>query len=128
MNFCYTDFVTKLSDRLQREIDEGRSLREIGRKAGMSATTVRKALLGKEIDRSTIDKLAGYLNLPQEEIYRMAEILPPMYSSEGRLSRDWLLSKLWEVISSLPESAQLQVMARAVELREQYEPSEETKA
>jgi len=94
----------------------------------MSATTVRKALLGKEIDRSTIDKLAGYLNLPQEEIYRMAEILPPMYSSEGRLSRDWLLSKLWEVISSLPESAQLQVMARAVELREQYEPSEETKA
>ena len=58
----------------------------------------------------------------------MADILPAMYSTEGRLNREWLLSKLWEVINSLPESAQLQVMARAVELREQHEPSEETKA
>lgn len=117
--------MTELSDRLRREIEDGRSLREIGRKAGLSATTVRKVLLGKEIDRSTVDKLARYFRLPTEEIYRMAEILPSMYTADGRFNRDWLLSKLWEVISSLPDTAQAMVMAEALRLQQEYGASPE---
>lgn len=119
-------FVTELSDRLQREIQDGRSLREIGRKAGLSATTIGKVLAGKEIDRSTIEKLSGYLHLPIEEVYRMAGFLPPMYE-DGILSRGWMLSKLWEVLSRLTEADQALVLAEAIRLNQKYKEESEAK-
>lgn len=118
--------MTELSDRLKRDLEDGQSIRGIGRKAGMSNSTVRRAIQGEPLDHGTIEKFAKYLKLPINEVYQMAGLLPPMYDQSGRLSRDFLLSKLWEVLARLPESDQALVLAEAIRLSEKYNRDEET--
>jgi hypothetical protein len=89
----------------------------------MSANTVRRVIQGKEVDHSTIEKLAGHLHLPTDEVYRMAGILPAR-EIDGNPNRDWLLSKLFDVLSRLPESDQAAIFAEALRTIEQRESSE----
>ncbi|MBN1430429.1 MAG: hypothetical protein JXB07_18815 [Anaerolineae bacterium] len=116
--------MTELSERLKIEIENGTSARAIGRKAGMSDNTVRRALSGQSLDHATIEKFAAYLHLPVDEVYRMAGILPPMYT-DGKVNRTWLLSKLWDVLSRLPEEDQALILSEAIRLSNKHQSSDD---
>lgn len=83
-----------------------------------------RALDGLKLDTSIVDKFAAYLHLPVDEVYRMAGILPPMYT-DGKINRTWLLSKLWDVLTRLPEEDQALVLSEAIKLSKKYPPPDE---
>lgn len=111
--------MTELADRLKRQIDDGLSIRAISRKAGMSNSTVRRALAGQELDHSTIEKFAHYFKVPREEMYRMAGALPSMRNEDGQFNRAWLMSQIWTALSMLTESEQAKVLSDILRLAEQ---------
>jgi hypothetical protein len=88
----------------------------------MSDSTVRRAIDGLKLDTGIVEKFAVYLHLPTEEVYRMAGLLPPMYT-DGHINRSWLLSKLWDVLTRLPEEDQALVLSEAIKLSKKYAPS-----
>lgn len=121
--------MTELSKRLQQKLNEGLSIRAIGRKAGMSNSTVRRALEGLELDRSTLEKFAAYFQVPPEEIYRWAGNIPTMYDSDGSFSDAWVMSELWKAIGMLTDAEQLELLAhirRMERQREKKTPIEQT--
>ena len=116
--------MTELAERIRREIDEGKSLRQIGDAAGLAANTVRRVRDDKDVDHKTMEKLAAYFRLPIDELYRMAGILPPMYI-DGHINRSWLLEKLWDVLSRLEEEDQALVLAEAIRISKKHNPPNE---
>lgn len=120
--------MTELAKKLEQQVRDGLSIRAIGRKAGMSNSTVRRALAGQELDRSTLEKFAHYFKVPIEEIYRWAGDIPSMYNSEGQLNRTWLLSELWKALGMLTESEQAEVYAHVLRLREREAQRDPEKA
>jgi len=93
-----------LQRRLLVEIDGGLSRRQIAERSGVSEGTIRNILLGKRAHAESYVLLADYLKLPSDQVFRMAGVLPPR-EVDGKFTRDFLLSRLYDVLSRLPESA-----------------------
>lgn len=111
--------------RLLSDIEDGTSRRRIADRIGVSEGTIRNLLDGKKVKVDVYERLAdGYLRLPREEVFRMAGVLPPMYT-DGHINRTWLLSKLWDVLTRLPEEDQALVLSEAIKLSKKYPPSDE---
>lgn len=66
-----------LAEYLQSVLEERQlSMRALAVYAGISHSTVRRVLAGEEVDHKTLAALAEYLNIPIENVYRMAGLLP----------------------------------------------------
>lgn len=118
--------MNELIRRLTHDIEQGLSRRKIASKAGVSDATIRKILAGKQVQIEMYERLAeNYFHLPAEEIYRMAGILPSMYDDEGNFTRDFLLAKIWELLSRLPEDGQALALAEIIRINAKYEDQDE---
>jgi transcriptional regulator with XRE-family HTH domain len=114
--------MNELEKRLLSDIENGKSRRQIALKAGVSLATIRKILRGEKVKHYLYEKLAtNYLHLPIDEVYRMAGMLPPMYSPGGWLNRDWMLGKIWEAVARLSDSDQALVLAEVLRISEKYQ-------
>jgi len=92
--------VNELVRRLKQDVTDGRSRRQIAERADLSDATIRKLLAGGQAKHEVYQKLAeNYLHVPVEEVYRMAEILPPVYGPDGKFNRTWLLPLRLYVLS-----------------------------
>lgn len=120
--------MNELIRRLTHDIEQGLSRRQIASKAGVSDATIRKILVGKQVQIEMYERLAeNYFRLPKEEVLRMAGILPSMYDEQGEFSRDFLLAKIWEVLNRLPEEAQALALAEVLRIKAKYsDENEET--
>lgn len=118
---CYTVDMTELAKKIQQKLDEGLSFRAIGRKAGMSNSTVRRAHASLELDRSSLEKFAAYFHVPPEEIYRWVGHIPAMYDSEGNFNDNWVMSELWKAIGMLTDDEQLELLAHIRRMERQRE-------
>jgi transcriptional regulator with XRE-family HTH domain len=70
--------MNELARRLKQDIDSGLSRYEIADKARVSEATVRNALQGRGLSHATLESFAKhYFKMPIDEVYRMADLIPP---------------------------------------------------
>lgn len=98
----YNGRVTKLSDWLASELeDRGWSMRELGRRSGVSHTQISDVISGKARPGSDFcQAVARGLGEPPGKIYRLAGLLPPV--SEARRRE---FEELAEQLAALPDGA-----------------------
>ena len=80
------------------------SVRAFATYAGLAHTTVRHILEGRTPDHKTLQKLADYLNMPIDSLYRMAGILPEEHQ------RREVIRVIEHLIAKLPESDQQEIL------------------
>lgn len=97
---------TELALRLERDLSEGLSRRDIARKAKVSEGTIRNALDSKPLTHDTVERLAKfYLKVPVDEAYRMAGILPRDEARKADIVR-----VIEHLVARLPASDQEEIL------------------
>jgi len=94
-----------LRDYLRSVLKERRlSNNALAKYASIAEGTVRRILAGKKPDPETLQKLAAFLNVPVDMLYRMSGILP---DETKRSESIRLIEHLFE---KLPESDQAEII------------------
>lgn len=105
-NWSVDTKTTELAHYLNQVLTERNlSIRAFATYANMAHATVRRILAGEQVDASTLQKLADYLGLPTETVYRMAGMLPP----EENLRQE-LIRLIEHLMAKLPESDQQEIV------------------
>lgn len=81
------------------------SVRAVAADAGLAHGTIQNILAGKPVDHKTVQKLASYLNMPVDVLYRMAGVLPPEEEQ-----REEILRMIEYLMRKLPESDQQEIL------------------
>jgi len=84
--------------------DRNLSVRAFATYAGVSHGTIQNILAGKPVDHKTLQKLASYLSLPIDTLYRMAGILPE------EAQRKEVIRVIEHLIAKLPETDQQEIL------------------
>lgn len=90
--------VVKLQKLLENMIKKGKTLREIGRGAGVSHSNLSRYLTGSEPDHVNLMKLAAYFNCDFHELLAPVEPGKPLLDF-GPTLEDQLAAKEWEDLS-----------------------------
>lgn len=97
------DFASWLSDELKKR---GWSQREAARRAGLPQSSVSKTISRERNPTSDICiRLAQALDVPPEQVLRLAGILPPLPASE-----DSTLQELIDLTRNLPPEDQKEIL------------------
>lgn len=86
-------------------IERNLSIRAFATYANLAHATVRRILAGEHVDNATLQKLADYLKLPIDTVYRMAGVLP----TEEEHKRE-LVRVIEHLLARLPESDQEEIL------------------
>jgi transcriptional regulator with XRE-family HTH domain len=89
------------------------SIRAFATYSHLTHPTIRRILAGKTLDHATFKKLATYLNMPVETLYRMAGVFPPA-ETEGQEE----IRVIEHLAASLPKPDQqeiIQIMRMKIE-------------
>ena len=97
---------SELSERLNEEIENGKTIRALAREIDIAPNTLIRVLDSKKVDNETLDKIAKYLMLPPDNIYRMAEVLPP------DPDKDRVVRLAMHLFDKLPEDRQQRLLAQ----------------
>lgn len=81
------------------------SIRGFATYANLAHATVRRILAGDQVDMATLNKIANYLNLPPDTVYKMAGALPAEEEQRGEIIR-----VIEHLIAKLPESDQQEIL------------------
>jgi plasmid maintenance system antidote protein VapI len=97
-----------LSERLSNEIKPRgkKSIRSLAGEIDIAPNTLARVLDDKKVDNDTLDKIAKYLVLPKETVYRMAEVLPQ------DPERDRIVRLAMHLFDQLPEDRQQRLLAQ----------------
>lgn len=116
----------KISDWLNSELNErGWSQRELARRARVSPTAINDVINEKaEPGWDLCAAIAKALGLSEEEVFRMAGLLPPLPNPNQGVSYD----QLWEVVKHLPSEERQEVYKYAqYRLQQQQEQKKRRK-
>lgn len=94
-----------LSEYLQRALQDKRlSQRAFAKYAGVASSTISRIIQGHPVDTETLQKIADYLKVPVENLYRLAGLLVDdvQYSETLKLVE--------HLFAKLPESDQQEVI------------------
>ena len=80
------------------------SVRGLAHNTGMTHDTMRRILAGEQVSYKTLNKIAAYLNLPTENVYRMAGILPEQTEKEE------LIGLIVHLFAKLPMADQAEIL------------------
>ena len=81
------------------------SQRALAMYSGVASSTVSRMMRGLPADAETYQKLADYLGLPLDTIYRMAGIFPNEESQ-----REGIIRVIEHLVARLPESDQQEIL------------------
>ena len=97
---------TELSQYLNQVLQERNlSIRAFATYANLAHATVRRILAGEQVDAATLNKIADYLKLPVDTVYRMAGVLP----QEEERKQD-IIRVIDHLVARLPESDQEEIL------------------
>jgi transcriptional regulator with XRE-family HTH domain len=82
------------------------SQRALATQSGVASSTISRMMRGLPADAETYQKLADYLSLPLDSIYRMAGIFPAEESQ-----REGIIRVIEHLAARLPESDQQEILA-----------------
>jgi transcriptional regulator with XRE-family HTH domain len=101
----------KLAQWLAKEIeDRGWSIRETGRRAGLSHTPIANILAGQANPGLTVlVKLADVFGASREDVLRLAGVLPPLPG----IDEDATLRRMIEIVKRLSPEDREEVLAYA---------------
>jgi transcriptional regulator with XRE-family HTH domain len=101
-----TSMPDELAAMLNKELEDGLSIRALARKIGVSDSTARHALSGDPVAPRTLKKVARYLKLPDSEVFRMAGLLPKKPATQKNIDL------VVHLFSQLPEEYQSRLLDR----------------
>jgi len=103
---CMDKKQSTLADYLTKAMQERNlSIRAFAMYTGLAHSTIRQILDGKTPDHKTLQKIADYLVVPVETLYRLAGILP-----KEEEHRQEIIRVIEHLMARLPESDQQEVL------------------